>query len=212
MTKFYSPTSNSFFDDAIHGTRTVFVEDVKAQATTLKHISKAEEGFHALLDAAEDDDAKATAKSHLNEMAEERRLALLNPPMIEVDNPECRLPSDAVEISAERHAELMQAQADGKTFRPGTDGLPEIAERQVSVEQVLSALRAVRNKALLVSDYIELPSFKKREGAEVQKKWLDYRTGLLGLPDRFQEAMDAGVSSNEMMGRIGEFISQGRPE
>lgn len=189
MSRYYSPTSNSFFDDAVHGTRTVFVEDEKAQKAALIAISKREEKLHDTAEDAFDEDAKNALESQLRAVAEERRLALLNPPMIEVDNPECRLPADAVEISDERHAELMQAQADGKTFRPGSDGLPEIAERVRPVEEIIAAARISRDRQLAATDWTQLPDALT---AAKRKAWADHRKHLRELPARIEEAMAKG--------------------
>lgn len=49
---------------------------------------------------------------------------LPEPPYITVDNPFCRLPDDAQEISDERYHELLDEQTAGKNIVPGTDGLP----------------------------------------------------------------------------------------
>lgn len=209
MKLFYSPTTNSFSNEITHGTRTVFVEDDKAQETALKGIDKAEAGVHTLLDAADDDEEKAVLKAKLDELAEERRLALLNPPMMEVTNPECGLPDDAVEISAERHAELMAAQADGKTWRPGADGLPEIAERVRSAEEVLAAARSQRDRELAATDWTQLPDALT---AAKRKLWAAHRKALRELPAHIEEAMGNGLSVEKAADLVQNTIAASRPQ
>jgi hypothetical protein len=50
-------------------------------------------------------------------------------PLVEVPNPACKLPADAVPITAELHAALMQAQAAGKVIAPGPDGQPQAIDK-----------------------------------------------------------------------------------
>lgn len=45
-------------------------------------------------------------------------------PEVMVDNPACRIPADAVEITDERHLELLEAQATGKQIAPDAAGAP----------------------------------------------------------------------------------------
>jgi len=47
--------------------------------------------------------------------------------MVEVPNPGCLIPVDAVEITQQEHAALMAAQAAGAVILPGQDGRPEAA-------------------------------------------------------------------------------------
>lgn len=208
MTIYYSPANNSFFDDAVHGTRTVFVEDEAAQKALLTLISQDEGRLHGALDVTVDEEEKRPLNDKLVMLAEERRLALLNPPMMEIDNPECRLPADAVEISAERHAELMAAQADGKTWRAGADGLPEIVERVRPVEEVLAAARASRDRQLAATDWTQLPDALT---AAKRKAWAEHRKHLRELPARIEQAIADGLSAADAVELVERVTSQGRP-
>jgi Phage tail assembly chaperone protein len=209
MTLFYSPARNSFFDDAVHGTRTVFVEDEKAQTAKLKRFSDDEKGLHELLETNKDEELVETYQGQLDALTELRRVALINPPMIEVENPECRLPADAVEISAERHAELMAAQGEGKTFRPGADGLPEITERVRPVEEVLAAARASRDRQLAATDWTQLPDALT---AAKRKAWAEHRKHLRELPARIEELMAKGTDAAEAANLVQRNVSATTPK
>ena len=49
-------------------------------------------------------------------------------PLIEVDNPTCLIPSDAVEITLEQHAQLLAAQSEGKQIKADAQGKPVAVE------------------------------------------------------------------------------------
>ena len=74
-----------------------------------------------------------------------RRLAVLDPnwqrpvvngmpdptaahPMINVNNPACLIPADAVEITLEHHAQLLAAQSEGKQIKADEQGGPVAVE------------------------------------------------------------------------------------
>jgi Phage tail assembly chaperone protein len=209
MTLFYSPGRNSFFDDAIHGTRTVFVEDEAAQKAILIAISEQEEDLHVALEAETDADEKATLQAQLESLSEERRLALLNPPMVEVPNADCRLPDDSLEFSAERHAELMAAQADGKCIRAGADGLPEITERIVPANEVLAAARAQRDRALAATDWTQLPDALT---AAKRKAWAEHRKHLRELPVRIEELIAKGQDAAQAADLVQRNVANTAPK
>jgi hypothetical protein len=48
---------------------------------------------------------------------------------IEIDNPDCMIPDDAVEITADEHAALLEAQAQGATIEADGSGRPVIQPR-----------------------------------------------------------------------------------
>ncbi|QGQ69824.1 MULTISPECIES: hypothetical protein [unclassified Halomonas] len=51
----------------------------------------------------------------------------IDPPMINVPNPGCRLPNDVVEITAEEHSELLAGQAGGLRIIADESGYPVLA-------------------------------------------------------------------------------------
>lgn len=87
------------------------------------------------------------------------------------------MPSDAVAISAARHAQLMAAQAQGQTIAPNAAGKPvDVAPAPPSME----ALRAERNRLLAASDYTQMSDAPLT--AAQRNAWRSYRQSLRDLP------------------------------
>ena len=63
-------------------------------------------------------------------------------PLIEVNNPACLIPADAVQITLEQHAELLAAQSAGKLIAANESGAP------VAIEPPLPALSVIKANAL----------------------------------------------------------------
>lgn len=75
------------------------------------------------------------------------------PKMIEVDNPGCKIPMDAVEITAETHAALLRGEASGKMIAADALGMPVLQTRPAVPFAALKAaaldsFRADREKML----------------------------------------------------------------
>lgn len=94
-----------------------------------------------------------------------------------VANPACSLPADAVPISAERHAELMAAQAQGKTLDQ-RGGKPVARDNVPSAEELETMRRRERDRRLAASDWTDLPNATPREG---KPAWEAYRQALKDL-------------------------------
>lgn len=101
-------------------------------------------------------------------------------PMIMVDNPDCRLPSDAKPITDARHAELMAAQAAGQMLVAGDDGLPVAVDRPGPTTADLWAAHKVKAQALLdASDVTLLRCFEN--AVAVPTTWSSYRKALRAI-------------------------------
>lgn len=67
----------------------------------------------------------------------------------EVDNPACKIPADAVEISAEEHVALLVAQAQGKVIYFDEETQKPIAiDRVVTAEDIAAQAKAAKVEAL----------------------------------------------------------------
>lgn len=94
-------------------------------------------------------------------------------PMIEVPNPATKIPPDAVEVSDEQHAALVNAQnLDGKEIVADVSGRPVLAERAATADQVLSR----RDRLLKESDWVAMRAFERQE--QVPADWRQYRDAL----------------------------------
>lgn len=164
MTIYYSPARKGFFDDAIHGPRRILVPDEEKLAELVK---------------IEPDD-----EDHAEDLKRQAMLAVK-----EIDNPDCRLPSDAIEVSAERHAELIAELANGKVLASDDDGQPVAVDPQLSVEEQLEAIRRQRDKALKATDWTQMPDAMS---AAKRKLWADHRQALRDLPALVEKALKAG--------------------
>lgn len=95
-----------------------------------------------------------------------------------VPNPDTRIPKDAVEITAERHAELMGAQSSGKVI-VARGGKPVAMEPVLSAEDHDNARRAERDRRLKASDWTQLPDSPIAEPERTA--WAQYRQQLRDL-------------------------------
>lgn len=103
--KFYSGTTNGFYDDAIHGTRSITVIDPEYIAP---QVNQGE--------------------------------VVPTPDFIEIINPDCKIPLDAVEISDEAHIVLLSGQSLGKLIQAGEGGYPILISRpEPSANDLLKA-------------------------------------------------------------------------
>lgn len=73
-------------------------------------------------------------------------------PLIEMDNPDCRIPEDAVPISEALYESLLLAPSRSKEVVIGPDGLPMEADPQVSPEEAVAAERVWRDGQLASTD------------------------------------------------------------
>ena len=91
------------------------------------------------------------------------------------------IPDDAVEISAERHAELLRDQAAGGRISADADGRPVIGNHpEPSQEDRALNARRVRTQLLTASDYRAMPDYP--QGESERASWLAYRQQLRDLP------------------------------
>lgn len=71
------------------------------------------------------------------------------PDTLEVDNPACLIPADAVEIPQERHAELLNGQSIGLLISSGEDGYPVLIDPPPPSPEEQAATERVWRDALL---------------------------------------------------------------
>lgn len=122
MIYFYSPSTGCFYTPDIHGSRTLLILDPAwtrpLQTITLQPGELATvialDGVEAIV--SNTGNTPMTVDNALDYSAEH--------PSIEIENPNCLIPADAVEITAERHDELLSGQAAGQQIVPGEDGAP----------------------------------------------------------------------------------------
>ncbi|WP_242672099.1 tail fiber assembly protein [Stutzerimonas kirkiae] len=176
MTILFSASTTGFYDTRVHGERTLLIVDPN-WARPL--ISVPLQPGEALPDG-----------SFINETDEPITLdvpdATAEPVLIEVPNESCMLPIDAVEITAERHAELLAGNASGKLIVPDDDGRPTLTDPlPPTAEQLAASALAKRSNLLQVAtqaiaplqDAVDLGDASAEEEAALLA-WKRYRVAL----------------------------------
>lgn len=88
------------------------------------------------------------------------------------------VPTDAVEISDEDHAALMDGQATGKVIEIGTSDLPELQDpAPPSADQLAAEVRARRDALLAASDWSQVRDVADATAA----LWQPYRQLLRAI-------------------------------
>lgn len=96
------------------------------------------------------------------------------------------IPADAVEITAERRADLLAAQAAGSAIVPDENGYPIAAEQPAPDPEIaMQLLRDRRARLLRQSDFTQIPDAPFTE--EQRAAWATYRQALRDLPETFSD-------------------------
>lgn len=94
-----------------------------------------------------------------------------------VDNPDCNIPTDAVEISDDEHIALMNGQATGNHYIvAGPAGKPILQEKPA--EFFLERMRGQRNQLLTATDWTQAGDVPEA----LKEKYRAYRQALRDLP------------------------------
>ncbi len=79
-------------------------------------------------------------------------------PVITVPNPDCKIPADAVEITAAEHAALLDARSQGKHIQADATGRPVAVDPPPPSDAELAAVaRAKRDRMIADCDWTVLP-------------------------------------------------------
>lgn len=191
--KYYSPSTNSFYDDAIFGTRQIdVIDETRQQAALEKAKAKDDADFDNAMDKADPDGPQPIKSSY-----QRRQQAVAAEPIMKrVSNPNCRLPADAVEVSDTDHAAMMTAQAEGREITVGTNGLPVATAPQMSADQLLAVVRKKRDRALAASDWTQAGD----SPLDAAKKllWAEHRKALRNLPSTVEALLKKSESAAEI--------------
>lgn len=147
--------------------RMIMIEDMEATpATVLVEATWQKPPMISVPDPA--------AERPMIEVQDETALA----PLVEEPNPDCRIPADAIEISAERYAELLALQGQGMAILPGPDGAP-IAGPQPAPDpaELVEHRRRIRNRLLAASDWTQLEDVATTQPGRAAA-WAAYRQAL----------------------------------
>lgn len=74
------------------------------------------------------------------------------PATIEVPNPDCKIPADAVEVPDDVYRALLDAQSMGKVIEPDTNGFPVAVDHVPTAAEIAAIARAERDTLLAAAD------------------------------------------------------------
>lgn len=166
MSIYFSASAGGFYSSEIHGARRIVVADPAWARPQIEVVG--EDGAITIVDDHE-----------------------AQPATVEIDNPECRIPADAVEITAERHAALLAAQSEGKIIASDADGAPNSIDRPgLTTEQLWANVRRERDARLSVATAkLDRHRNQKEFGLEPSMtdaramEWAIYAQALRDLPE-----------------------------
>lgn len=93
------------------------------------------------------------------------------------------IPLDAVEITAEQHAGLLEGQAAGQRIIADENGFPVLADYPAPTDEQLSShARTERNALLSACDWTVLSDAPLTEPEKAA--WIEYRQDLRDVPDQ----------------------------
>lgn len=107
-----------------------------------------------------------------------REIAAGKRPRME-DNPDCRIPGDAIPVDPLRYQQLFEAQSNGKTIVV-RGGKPVAIDPVASAAERAAAQRRQRDRLLFASDWTQLPDTLADDPA-LKADWADYRSDLRGF-------------------------------
>lgn len=157
---FYSKATGGFYSEGIHGARKLTVPQPGWEHPT-----------------AEVPDPAWDADAHPDEPHPTITIPDPNvtPPTVEVDNPDCKIPADAVEITAEDHALLLAGQSAGKRITADADGRPVLTDpAPLTADELASAARTKRAALLAACDWTQSRDIPEA----ISNAWAPYRQSL----------------------------------
>ncbi|MDO8421576.1 MAG: hypothetical protein Q7S99_05390 [Parvibaculum sp.] len=208
MKHYYSATTGGFYNDDIHGARTLLVADPDwVRSDPLLSVFVADPDWvrprklvadpdwvcprisvpdpddaEKLIEVDDPDAFRAMIEvDDVDAVAPEIEVESDDPgesaPMIEISNPECKIPGDAVEVSDSEYQNLFDAQSAGKIIVAGKKGRPCAVNRPAPTEAEAAArLAKMARKELSDSDWRVLRAAEV--GVPVSPEWLEYRAAL----------------------------------
>jgi len=148
MSKYFSPSSLGFYDAVVHGGRTMRIPDPAWVRPTIT--IEIPPGETVLID-----DEQVTNDTDAAMSVSTPDIGAIWPKIV-VDNPDCHIPADAVEISDEEHAALINGQSSGLVIGARVDGYPELQPPPPPTpEQILRAFQQAHD------DYINAPALAR---------------------------------------------------
>jgi hypothetical protein len=154
MTVLFSQSTRGFYREDLHGARKITIDD-PAWARPLIDVTLQPGESYQLVDGSLlfNDGAEAQTERNVPD-------ASAIAPTIEIDNPDCKIPPDAVEITDEVHAAVLAGQSQGQRIVADEAGAPVLQappppSHAELVDLALNAARKERQPILSVLDGLQ---------------------------------------------------------
>ncbi len=98
------------------------------------------------------------------------------------------IPADAVEISAARHAEILDSLSNGQMIQMAAGEIQLVPAPPPSAEHLMQILRNQRDRLLADCDWTQMPDAPLGEAA--REAWRVYRQALRDLPETITDPAD----------------------
>jgi hypothetical protein len=141
---FYSAQTGGFYDAMIHGARLVTVPDPAWVRPTVDFVLQPGESAWVGEELVVNTDEEPITIHDVPDMG-------AIPDTLEVDNPACLIPTDAVAITKERHTELFAGQSNGKRITSDADGYPILVDPPPPSQEYMAAIERVWRDAQLAA-------------------------------------------------------------
>ena len=172
---YYSAASNSFYPASVYGAKTKLVIDPDFERPTVQ-----------VVDPEFNGDGEAPLIEVIDESVE--------PPMIELTNPDSQLPDDAVEVSEEEHHRIISGENSQLMRAPDNNGYPILVERPpISLDTIAARKRAEIETALATQLAAGMP-YTMPDGTDdvIQTRPDEDEANLLGLAIEARDLRDSG--------------------
>lgn len=103
--------------------------------------------------------------------------------LFSVDGRPIGIISNAVQISSEEHARLLDGNSAGKAITSAKNGYPTLTDPELSEEELWESVRIERDVQLNESDYTQMPDYELNN----KNEWASYRQQLRDITKLFSD-------------------------
>lgn len=178
MTLYFSASKNAFYDTVIHGELTLKQVDPDWERST-KEVELAVGESITVDGQVYSNETDAPLCVTVPDMSAE-------PDMVEVANPDCKIPADAVAITSEQHQALLTGQANGQLIQANDDGVPILADppEPTDEEKEEAKAAAVRSARDDLVDRTSREINRLEDAGTDASAWRSYRVALRNVPEQ----------------------------